>query len=431
MKKFNIPYDIMSYSNGLLSSSTASLQRGLPGLPGIGFKLTDDGDFDIDGKRLTNLADSTDDSDAVSLKVLKEYTKDHSKNYHLQPSFTFYKYDKEGKPIESSNIDITNHNHFGQLEVVRQGVQDGFTYSNIKMTNNLSPSTYSILFEIFGYDGSKIVTDGQDDRLLFRNVEGDSNIINFDHVWFSNYAEGYLVFSNSKNVVNITLQFRYYGSSDSNFKFLFYSRCVKGVQKSGFDHRIFNLKSADFAGHILYFEPINMNNEKIMNIGNPTDDGDVVNKKYVDIENAKQDIAIADKADKSYVDGEISKVHIDTTPLLPRDGSRNMTGNLDMNSNHILSLETLTDHKVDDAYEVAVRDLKSVVNKEYLNEKFLKKDKDDNYFDLKQKTIKNSEPYYDGLFSDNDLVSKAFVDAEISKLPKPDTSDLLKTRWFT
>ena len=47
----------------------------LPGLPGIGFKLTDDGDFDIDGKRLTNLADSTDDSDAVNLKVLKEQTK--------------------------------------------------------------------------------------------------------------------------------------------------------------------------------------------------------------------------------------------------------------------------------------------------------------------------------------------------------------------
>ena len=30
------------------------------------------------------------------------------------------------------------------------------------MTNKLNPDTYSILFEIFGYDGSKIVTDGQD-----------------------------------------------------------------------------------------------------------------------------------------------------------------------------------------------------------------------------------------------------------------------------
>ena len=43
-----------------------------------------------------------------------------------------------------------------------------------------------------------------------------------------------------------------------------------------------------------------------------------------------------------------------------------------------------------------VKHLKSAVNKEYLNAKFLKKDKDDNYFDLRQNVIKNTEPYYDG-----------------------------------
>ena len=31
--------------------------------------------------------------------------------------------------------------------------------------------------------------------------------------------------------------------------------------------------------------------------------------------------------------------------------------------------------------------------------------------------IKNCEPYYDGLFDNNSLVSKAFVDAEIAKIP--------------
>ena len=39
--------------------------------------------------------------------------------------------------------------------------------------------------------------------------------------------------------------------------------------------------------------------------------------------------------------------------------------------------------------------------------------------------IRNCEPYYDGLFGDNDLVSKAFVNAEIGKLQKPET-DVLK-----
>ena len=55
------------------------------GRDGVGFKLTDDGNYDIDGKRLTNLADSTDDSDAVNLKVLKEHTQVSQNNYHLQP----------------------------------------------------------------------------------------------------------------------------------------------------------------------------------------------------------------------------------------------------------------------------------------------------------------------------------------------------------
>ena len=111
--------------------------------------------------------------------------------------------------------------------------------------------------------------------------------------------------------------------------------------------------------------------------------------------------------------------------LLPLNGSKSMAGNLDMDNNKILKIENLTDHKDDDPYEDIVKDLKSAVNKEYLNEKFLKVDKDGNDFNLKQKTIKNGEPYYDGLFSDNYLVSKAFVDAEIGKLPKPET-DVLK-----
>ena len=147
--------------------------------------------------------------------------------------------------------------------------------------------------------------------------------------------------------------------------------------------------------------------------------------KKNDTENIRQDIAIADKADKSYVDVEIAKVHIDSTPLLPRDGSRSMTGDLNMDNNHILSVKNLNDYEVDDAWKVRARDLGSVVNKEYLNEKFLKVDKDGNYFDLKQNTIKNCELYYDGLFDNNSLVSKAFVDAEISRLPKPAT-DVLK-----
>ena len=153
-----------------------------------------------------------------------------------------------------------------------------------------------------------------------------------------------------------------------------------------------------------------------------------IKKKYVDTANSKQDIAIADKANKSYVDGEIAKVNIDTTPLLPGNGSRIMFGDLDMDGNHILSVENLVDYDIHAPldYDYRVKYLKSVVNKEYLNEYCLKKVYKDGreYYDLKQIVIKNSAPYDDGSYDNDTLVSKAFVDAEISKLPKPDTNVL-------
>ena len=65
----------MGYSNGQLetSSGTGQGERGEPGLPGIGFNLTDDGNFDLDSKRLTDVADPVDDGDAAT----KKYVDDH------------------------------------------------------------------------------------------------------------------------------------------------------------------------------------------------------------------------------------------------------------------------------------------------------------------------------------------------------------------
>ena len=72
-----------------------------------------------------------------------------------------------------------------------------------------------------------------------------------------------------------------------------------------------------------------MNSNKINILGDPQNDFDAANKKYVvnaitsyvdsaiadkasksyvESENSKQDIAIADKASKSYVDSEIAKL---------------------------------------------------------------------------------------------------------------------------
>ena len=502
----------MGFSNGQLESTSATGrgEKGDPGLPGIGFSLTDDGNFDIDSKRLTEVAlpidkndaatkeyvdnnlsaaylkrdgttsmtghlnmnnhkisdleDATNDNDAVPLKQLKEMTTDHRTNYHLQPSFTFYKDFGDKAECTKGSIPIPGHtDHFELLEAPREGAQSGYAYSTVRLVNNLEiDPNYSIVFEIFGYDGTNIVTDGDSDRLLFTNVTGNANIIDFSHDWFSNYAKAYIIFNSSKRDVNIRLQFRYYGSSNSNFKFLFFSRCVKGIQRTSFDHRLFNVKSTDFSGTILNFEPINMNNEKIINLGNPTDSKDAVNKEYVDDEDAKQDIAINDlssrKADRSevlllngsqnmtgnlsmngnrifslpiptgaqqpvtktYLESQIASIpQFDLSLYLKVDGSRAMTGNLKMNDNKITDLDTQDDVPIID-YPNALKDSKMAVNKLYVNENFLKLKGDD--YDLKGKRIRNTEPYGVNTFDTNDLVSKAFVLAEISKLP----TDVLK-----
>jgi len=59
----------MGYSNGQiqsLSDSTGKGEEGDPGLPGISFNLTDDGNFDLDGKRLTDVADPCENGDAAT-----------------------------------------------------------------------------------------------------------------------------------------------------------------------------------------------------------------------------------------------------------------------------------------------------------------------------------------------------------------------------
>ena len=319
---------------------------------------------------------------------------------------------------------LSDHQH-GYYKIAKGGDESNYSYVSFKIKNTLPQSTYSALFYLYGYKNNSIIT-GIDLGPILYGVDGTNyNILKYDDddsMETSNHVKGIIWFT-ADGDGSFNIELRFWDKSITHFIVL--SRCVEGKVNLGFNVDIFNV--AHNNSGTFYFEDINMNNRKIKNLGDPTDDGDAANKKYVDTANSKQDIAIADKANKSYVDGEIAKVHIDTTPLLPRNGSRSMFGDLDMDGNHILSVENLDDYKDTDSYEYRVKDVKSVVNKEYLNENFLKKvDKDGReYYDLKQIVIKNSAPHDDGSYDNDTLVSKAFVNAEIAKLPKPDT-DVLK-----
>ena len=421
----------MGYSNGLLESDEkgGSGERGEQGLPGIGFKLTDDGNFDIDGKRLTDVSQPIDSGDATTKAYVDGEIGHHTGNfYHLRQSFTFYDSSGTKLALSTDNITglVTDYKH-GYYKIPKSGDDNYFSTLDIKIRNNLPQSTYSALFYLYGYRNNSIMSGVDLGPVLFSVDSTNYNILKYDDddsTETRNHTKGIIWFTSDGSAGSIELGFRFFDKSITHFVIL--SRCVEGKVNLGFSSDIFNVSST--VGDVtLYFEDINMNSRKIKNLGGPTDDGDAANKKYVDDENAKQDIAINDKTSKKYVDDEIAKVHIDTTPLLPRDGSRGMTGDFDNGGNNILSVENLVDYKDTDPYDYRVKDEKSVVNKEYLNEKFIKKvDKDGReYYDLKQLVIKNSAPHDDGSYDNNTLVSKAFVNAEIAKLPKPAT-DVLK-----
>ena len=378
--------------------------KGQTGRDGIGFKLTANGNYDIDGKRLNNLAESVDDNDAVSLKVLKEHTQVSQNNYHLQPSFEIYKEFGDNSqltvgtpPNTPSNHFFNNHKaHYDPYIVDKEADDTGFSgeaWSSMKLKGNqLENGSYTVIFEIFviGPSGGFRF----DDTIIY-HVYGDSHysITTFNSNKINDeYTRSIIQFTTDGGAGvddGIKFQIKYFGSQyDKNIKFLFYSRVIKGTQSTSFDHTIFNVSDVDDNHEILYFENLNLNGNLINGLGDLVDNNDATNKIYVDMQNYRQNIAISDKANKSYVDGEIANLHVNTSPLLPRDGSRSMTGDLNMGMNHILSVENLNDHKDDDAYEVMVRDLQSAVNKEYLNENFLKKA--GNNFDLKQSVIKTA-----------------------------------------
>ena len=264
------------------------------------------------------------------------------------------------------------------------------------MTNTLKAGLYTVVFETFaGLFGSSTLND----ETLITQVYGDAKyqVINFSHDYQTTHSKAYIQFTSNGQAGEITFEIRYYGSSyNQNIKFLFFSRVISGRQNNTFNHALFDVNSVQYQNQIMYFEDINLNENRIIKLQDPIDDNDA--------------------ATKGYVDGKV--VNVGLTGYLRRDGSLNMTGNLKMDKKYIEDLETRNDVPITDLANYR-KDAYRAANKEYLRQNFLKIDENggDDY-DLKQKVIRNAEPYRDGLFGDNDLVSKAFVDAEIAKLPK-------------
>ena len=337
----------MSYSNGLLSDQsyqTANkyVQRGLPG---VGFKLTVTGDYDMQNKKLVNVDEGENNQDVVNK---------HQLDVGLQT-----------KPNKTSVLLLDGTTHMvGDLDL----------------------------------RGNKIILPGeiQMDQKLITNLDTDENqdLSTVNMITLKNKVEpkadkNYVDFEITKQNALINNAFVKKTGDQMNGDLILPhdSYPVGGNTNKAISYEsqreIFLSRQESFPMQA----DINMNNNFIQNIATPTSSHQVANKGYCDynfLSRQKGGVLMSSlsmnqndlfeipapkygnsAANKNYVDTEITKVHqnLDLTPFLRKDGQRAMTGNLNMNGNQIIRLKEpvsssdastkgYTDQKIDNIQKI-------------------------------------------------------------------------------
>ena len=366
----------MSYSNGKLPEDTIShgkIIEIVKGLPGVGFKLTDAGDYDMQNKKLRNVASPETNNDVTtksyvdnkallvdgSNKMLGALNMDNRRVENLAPArhgfsdavislhlntFFFDLNTNDGK-IEAQNpIDMKNE----KISNLAEGTDNSDAITKHQLETGLAPKADKT--ELSNYlkrDGTVSVTG---------NFDFGDNII-------TKVGNG----SQSTDVVNK-------GYIDTAL-----------AAKPNVNQVVLRDGSQDMTGNL------NMSQKKIVNLADPTGRNDATGKGYVDrlfldalrldgsskmtgnldmslnkIINCGQPTGARDVTNKAYVDSEVGKT-------LKLDGSGVMTSVLDMNNQRIINLGNAT-HNQDAITLKQVNDgiaTVSTENNKYTDQKIL------------------------------------------------------------
>ena len=338
----------MSYSNGKLPEDTFSHEKVIEivkGLPGVGFKLTDAGDYDMQNKKLRNVASPETNNDATtksyvdsevnktlkldgSSSMLGALNMDNRRIENVAPArhgfsdavsslhlntFFFDLNTNDGK-IEAQNpIDMKNQ----KISNLAEGTDNSDAITKHQLETGLAPKADKT--ELASYlkrDGTVSVTG---------NFDFGDNII-------TKVGNG----SQSTDAVNK-------GYIDTAL-----------AAKPNVNQVVLRDGSQDMTGNL------NMSQKKIVNLADPTGRNDATGKGYVDqlfldtlrldgsskmtgnldmslnkIINCGQPTGARDVTNKAYVDSEVEKT-------LKLDGSGVMTSVLDMNNQRIINLGNAT-----------------------------------------------------------------------------------------
>ena len=333
----------MSYSNGLLSDQsyqTANkyVQRGLPG---VGFKLTDTGDYDMQNKKLVNVDEGENNQDVVNK---------HQLDVGLQT-----------KPNKTDVLLLDGTSHMvGDLDLRgNKIILPGEIQMDRKLITNLDTDENQDLSAVNMITlKNKVEPKADKDYVDFEITKQNALINNTFVKKTGDQMNGDLILPHDS-----------YPVDDNTNKAISYET----------QREIFLSRRESFPMQA----DINMNNNFIQNIATPTSSHQGVNKGYCDYNflnrqkggrimgslsmNQNDLIGIPDTpkfgnsaVNKNYVDGEITK--IDTTQFVKKVGDT-MTGALNMNGNQIIRLKEpgsssdastkgYTDRKIDNIQKI-------------------------------------------------------------------------------
>ena len=265
-----------------LSFNQHPFARGLQGAPGVGFNLTSGGNYDMVGKKLTNVGNPTDDKDAAS----KKYVDTHSgggktslitvdSNIDMKDTFRILNLKSPSDADEPVTKNYAESNFFQ-----RDGSQPmtGDVNMNNKKIKNLSSPTVN-----GDAANKKYVDDSKIDGSVFVKLDG------------TRVMTGNLNMNNNR----------------------IYNLPNPSGSKQPIPLAYGDLAYLHVNGSNMMTNHLNMNNKKITNLQTPTNNTDAATKKYVDDKSKPQDLS----------------------PYLNKNGSLPMTGNLNMGGHKIINLE--------------------------------------------------------------------------------------------
>ena len=438
-----------NYNNPHTANTSATL--GAVGPPGPGFKLTADGNYDIDNRKLTKVAEGTDNSDAITKHQLDTGLNTKIDNSEAAPTpdsvaGKLIRY-TPGSDLVTKRIYVEDrYNDSVVIESDDQDFDDVTLYiPNLKnydgivgrRKSNVVVNSIDNVFtgKIILPSSHLIIKDGNnqaginraDINKLIGSVAGVSGINSSKCALYDNhgnlYAYSYAI-KTGNNVVfirsspqtawasliipnlgigNATIVIDRMDQAINRYKT--FSQEVTMLQegtasnhlvtKAYVDNHSSNSNYLKTDGTNQMLGQINMGNHKVINVSAPTIGTDAANKQYVD-------------SQISNGDGNFWKI----------DGSNFMTGDLNMNEQKVKNMLDPIDEQ-------------DGVNKRFLEAQlhdYLKTDgQNPMTFDLNMNNHKiiNLRDTTSSSF-DSEAVNKKYVDAEIAKIPSANISTFLK-----